>query len=59
MKAEVSAVFARHDRLSSLMGIIRLYTGGVRGDGGAVLIYLRNLSLQTECKRYQVGILWQ
>jgi len=28
MKAEVSTVFARHDRLSSLMGIIRLYTGG-------------------------------
>jgi len=29
MKAEVSTAFARHGRLSSLMGIIRLYTGGM------------------------------
>jgi hypothetical protein len=52
MKAEVSAVFARPGRLSSLMGIIRLYTA--RGEARvAVLIYLRNLSPWTECKRYR------
>lgn len=58
MKAEVSAgIRPSPDRLSSLMGIIRLYTEGDAGrarrrEGGggtAVLIYLRNLSPRVEC----------
>lgn len=53
MKAEVSARYSLvPNRLSSLMGIIRLYTGPA-----AVLIYLRNLSIRIECKRYRAGTL--